>query len=260
MITSSHNPKIAHVRALLTRREERELSQQFVAEGVRLTEEGLLCGLKPDMVFFSSDLSARGRQIVEAFEAKNTEIEEMSPSILQKISGTETSAGIMAIFPKPALPMPNPLTFLVITDALRDPGNLGTLLRTAAAAGVQGIALTPTCVDVFSPKVVRAGMGAHFRLPLCDLEWDAIRSLCQSQPAPLRMLLAEAENATSCWQMDLRNPLALIIGSEAEGATPAAREAADELIAIPMPGKSESLNAAVAAAVLIFEVVRQRSS
>lgn len=164
------------------------------------------------------------------------------------------------MFPQPSFALPKPLTFLLIADALRDPGNLGTLLRTAAAAGVQGIALTPTCVDVFSPKVVRAGMGAHFKLPLLSLGWDEIRAVCQTQPIPLRLLLAEAENATSCWQMDLHTPLALIIGSEAEGATAEARQYADEWIAIPMPGKSESLNAAVAAAILVFEVVRQRSS
>ncbi len=260
MITSSHNSKVAHVRALLNRREERDASHQFVVEGVRLTEEGLITGIKPDLVFFSSDLSARGRQIVEAYQSQKTDVEELSPAVLQQISSTETSAGLLAVFSKPTIPFPKPLTFLVIADALRDPGNLGTLLRTAIAAGVQGIALTPTCVDVFSPKVVRSGMGAHFRLPLQTLDWDEIRSVCQSQPEPLRLLLAEAENATSCWDMDLRIPLALIIGSEAEGATPKARKAADELIAIPMPGKSESLNAAVAAAILIFEVVRQRSS
>jgi TrmH family RNA methyltransferase len=197
---------------------------------------------------------------VEAYQSQKTDVEELSPAVLQQISSTETSAGLLAVFSKPTFPFPKPLTFLVIADALRDPGNLGTLLRTVTAAGVQGIALTPTCVDVFSPKVVRAGMGAHFRMPLHNLDWDEIRSICRSQPVPLRLLLAETENAASCWQTDLRIPLALIIGSEAEGATPKAREAADGLIAIPMPGKSESLNAAVAAAILIFEVVRQRSS
>ncbi len=209
MITSSHNSKVAHVRALLNRREERDASHQFVVEGVRLTEEGLITGIKPDLVFFSSDLSARGRQIVEAYQSQKTDVEELSPAVLQQISSTETSAGLLAVFSKPTIPFPKPLTFLVIADALRDPGNLGTLLRTAIAAGVQGIALTPTCVDVFSPKVVRSGMGAHFRIAITDPGFGT-----RSDPfaSPSRTIAPgywlKLKMPHRCWDMDLTHPLA----------------------------------------------------
>ena len=159
-------------------------------------------------------------------------------------------------------PLPKQLNFVLIVDNLRDPGNLGTILRTAAAANVDAVLLAPGTTDAFAPKVLRAGMGAHFQIPIRELGWESIQSLCKSRDArPLQFFLAEAARPeSSCWSLNLRQPLALIIGGEAEGATPEAHAAADQMISIPMPGISESLNAAVAAAVLIFEVIRQRST
>jgi TrmH family RNA methyltransferase len=154
-----------------------------------------------------------------------------------------------------ALPIPEPLTFALIPDQVRDPGNLGTLLRTAAAAGVQAVLLPPGTVDAFAPKVVRAGMGAHFRLPVRSMTWDAIRSLCTE--SQLKVLVADMDGP-DYWQSDLQQPLALVIGGEAEGPSAPALALAHGKISIPMPGGSESLNAAVAGAVLMFETVRQR--
>jgi TrmH family RNA methyltransferase len=122
---------------------------------------------------------------------------------------------------------------------------------------VQGVLLGPGTTDAFSPKVVRAGMGAHFRLPVLNLDWDGIRQVCQPQT---KIYLAEAGTGIPYWELDLRRPVTLVVGGEAEGASQDARQSADELVRIPMPGKSESLNAAVAASILMFEVVRQRSA
>jgi len=155
------------------------------------------------------------------------------------------------------LALPEPLDFVLICDNLRDPGNLGTLLRSAAAAGVQTALLSPGTTDAFAPKVVRAGMGAHFRLPVQHLSWGEIRDLCKHNG--LRLFLAEAAEGAAAWDLDLRQPLALMVGSEAEGATPEAMALAAQPVRIPMPGQSESLNAAVAASILLFEIVRQRS-
>jgi TrmH family RNA methyltransferase len=121
------------------------------------------------------------------------------------------------------------------------------------AAGVQAIFLPPETTDAFAPKVVRSGMGAHFRLPIHKLTWGEIRSATKS----LKVYLADMQGHP-CWQTDLRGPLALIVGGEAEGATNEACHLADSTISIPMPGKAESLNAGVAGAILMFEVVRQR--
>jgi TrmH family RNA methyltransferase len=120
---------------------------------------------------------------------------------------------------------------------------------------VQAVFLPPETTDAFAPKVVRAGMGAHFRVPIYSLGWDEIRERVRG----MNVFLADAAGTQSCWQADFKSPLALIVGGEAEGASDEARKLANVVVNIPMPGKAESLNAAVAGSVLMFEVVRQRN-
>jgi len=262
MITSAQNPKIQLLRTLFNRRKDRQAAGQFIAEGVRLVEEAWQAGLLPEILFYSKDLSPRGLQIVENYRSqKGVDAEEILPSLMDSLTQTENSQGLLAVFPMQSRPLPARLNFVIIADNLRDPGNLGAILRCAAAASADAVLLTPGTTDPFAPKVLRAGMGAHFRLPLLEMTWDAILSLARQQTTPpLKLFLAEAATpGSSCWDLNLRQPLALIIGGEAEGATPEARNAADQFISIPMPGSSESLNAAVAAGILIFEVVRQRA-
>ncbi len=256
-ITSVHNPRIQTIRALLNRREERRERGWFVVEGVRLVEEGVQSGWQAVMTVYSSDLSARGQALLPALADQGAEVFEVPSSLLKQISDTETPQGILTVFARRAWSLPDPLHFVVIADNLRDPGNLGTLLRSAAAAGAQTVWLTSGTVDAFSPKVLRAGMGAHFRLPVQEVSLEWLQDVRSTHPG-LRFLLAEAEKGIPCWEADLRQPLALVIGGEAEGASPAMRALVDEYLTIPMPGKSESLNAAVAAGILLFEVVRQR--
>jgi tRNA(Leu) C34 or U34 (ribose-2'-O)-methylase TrmL len=153
------------------------------------------------------------------------------------------------------LPIPDLPNFILIPDQIRDPGNLGTLLRSAAATGVQAVLLPPETTDAFAPKVVRSGMGAHFRLPIRSLTWEEIEQVGKS--AKVQMYLADMDGK-SCWEIDLRQPLAMIVGGEAEGASREARKPANQRISIPMTGEMESLNAGVAGSVLMFEVVRQR--
>ena len=261
MITSIHNPKIQKVRALLNRRQDREEARAFVAEGVRLVEEAAAANWQVQQVLFCPEqLSLRGQQLVERCRQLGAEVEPVAPHIMQAATGTETPQGVLAVLELTPLPLPDRLNFVLVLDEVRDPGNLGTLLRSAAAAGVQAVLLTPGTTDAFSPKVVRSGMGAHFRLPIRASTWDEIRRVCHLQTPPLHLYLAEAEQGDSCWSLDMRQPLALLIGGEAEGASEAARSVADSNILIPMPGCSESLNAAVAGSILMFEVVRQRSA
>jgi TrmH family RNA methyltransferase len=172
---------------------------------------------------------------------------------MQNLSQTETPQGILAVILLIDLPIPTSPNFIVIAGQIRDPGNLGTLLRSAAAAGVQAVIIPPETTDPFSPKVVRAGMGAHFRLAAHSTTWDNIRAYTKG----LQVFLADMDGK-SCWETDLRQPLALIIGGEAEGASKEAQQLANQKISIPMLGKMESLNAGVAGSVLMFEVMRQR--
>jgi len=255
MITSVQNIKIQRVRALLGRRQEREAARSFVVEGVRLAEEAQAAGLRPELVLYAAGLSVRGQSVLNAFAAAGAEIEEATPGLLDGLSATETSQGLLAVFPLQALPLPPYLDFVLIADQVRDPGNLGTLLRSAAAAGVQAVLLAPGTTDAYAPKVLRSAMGAHFRLPLYRMDWDEIIQVCKPR---LKIYLAEAGAGTPCWQIDFRQAAALVVGGEAEGASPQARSVVDALVTIPMPGKSESLNAAIAASILLFEIVRQR--
>jgi len=253
MITSSQNTKLKLARSLMGRSRERHSAGAFVVEGVRLVEEACSAGWPIQYVLYTPELSARGLELVNRLDAQGCQVEQVSEMLLNSVSETETSQGLLAVLDYSPLALPQPLNFVLIPDSIRDPGNLGTLLRTAAAAGVQGVFLPPETTDAFAPKVLRAGMGAHFRLPIHSLSWEEIRVATRS----LKVYLADMQGRP-CWQMDFSSPLALIVGGEAEGATEAARRLADETVSIPMPGQAESLNAGVAGAVLMFEVVRQR--
>lgn len=260
MITSTHNPKVQRIRALLDRSRVRRQEGAFVIEGVRLAEEMLAAGWQAELALYSPELSPRGREVVQGLAAQGADVEEADRDVIQTLGDTETTQGLLVVALARELPLPDRLDFVLVLDALRDPGNLGTLLRSAAAAGVQAVLLAPVTVDHFSPKVVRSTMGAIFRLPVRILEWDAIRLLLKEpmQGKPLHVYLAEARRGLPCWQVDLREPLALLVGGEATGPSEEARALADEAVEIPMPGGSESLNAAVAGSILLFEVVRQR--
>ena len=253
MITSSQNPKLKLVRALLGRAKERREAGAFVVEGVRLVEEAVKANWQFQFVLFSDGLSERGKELVNTLTANQIEVEEVSGDLLQNVSETETPQGILAVLKLDNLPIPDSPNFILIPDQIRDPGNLGTLLRTAAAAGVQAVLLPPETTDAFAPKVLRAGMGAHFQLPIHSMTWDEIRE----QLKDMQIYLADM-NGQSCWETDLRQPLALIVGSEAEGPSEEAWNLAVQKISIPMPGNIESLNAGVAGSVLMFEVLRQR--
>ncbi len=259
MITSNQNPKIKLVRSLLGRSRNRCDAGAFVAEGVRLVEEASAYLNKVNLLFrfvlVSSELNNRGKKLVEKLLEQGVEVTEVAPRILQSTSETETSPGILAVLNNFQLPIPDFPNFLLILDSIRDPGNLGTLLRTAAAAGVQTVLLPPETTDAFAPKVVRAGMGAHFRLPIQSLSWTEIHRLICS--LNLSVYLADM-NGIPCWQTDFCKPLVLVVGGEAKGATEFARKLVHAKVSIPMLGKTESLNAAVAGSVLMFEVVRQR--
>jgi len=254
MISSSRNPKIKLARALAGRPKERRDAEAFLAEGVRLTEEAFASNWPFRFVLVSDELSERGKKLVEKLEDKKIDVEKVESKLLQSLSETETSQGIIATLNDSRIPIPESLNFILIPDSIRDPGNLGTLLRTADAAGVQAVLIPPETTDAFAPKVVRAGMGAHFRLPMQTISWNEIKSRVQG----MKIFLADMDGQ-SCWEMDFRQPLALIVGGEAEGAGVEARKLANAFVKIPMVGKTESLNAAVAGSVLMFEVMRQRN-
>lgn len=259
MINSFKNPKVQYVRELISNRSARAESGLFVAEGVRLAEEAFTRGIQPRFILYSSRVSIRGEQLIQHFRENQVEVSGVHADTLDRLSDTETSQGILLVLPMDLVPLPAGAEPVLIIDQLRDPGNLGTILRSAAAAGVEAVFIAPGSVDPFMPKVVRAGMGAHFHLPIRLATWPEITAYCKQRPIQLTVLLADADSDMTMWQANLTLPLALIIGSEAEGAGLEARELADDSIRIPMPGGFESLNAGVAASILLYEVLRQRN-
>ncbi|MBN1666636.1 MAG: RNA methyltransferase [Anaerolineales bacterium] len=254
MLTSPRNPRIQHIRALQARSKTRRESKQYVVEGVRLVEEALLNNSRPELLLYMEDLNERSHEVLADFQQQGVETLLVSAAVMQAASDTQTPQGLLAVLPIPDWQLPEQPNFLLVADQVRDPGNLGTLLRTALAAGVQAVLLPPGNVDPFSPKVIRAAMGAHFRLPVLQPGWGQIQDIT----SPLYTCLADSSGGLAYTQADLRRPLALLIGGEASGAGQQALKAIDTRLHIPMPGGAESLNAAVAAAILLFEVVRQR--
>lgn len=255
MISSAQNAKVKQIRALAGRARDRREAGAFLAEGVRLVEEALAAGWPFRYVLHTGDLSGRGRELIRQLSAAEVDTEEVTAPLMNSLSETETTQGLLAVLDRVSLPTPDHADLVLIPDRIRDPGNLGVLLRTAAAAGVHAVWLPPETTDAFSPKAIRAGMGAQFRLPIQPMDWDEIESACRA--AGLTVYLAAMEGEP-CWTEDLRKPIALIVGGEAEGAGERAQAAATRRIGIPMPGGMESLNAGSAGAVLLFEAVRQR--
>jgi TrmH family RNA methyltransferase len=254
LITSSSNPKIKLVRALQARRSERKKEQAFVVEGLKLAEEAIRAEVPARLVLHTDHLDGRGRAAVNQLARLGAVTEVVSPEVMAAASDTQTPPGLLAVLSLPSAAIPRPLTFALVLDRLADPGNLGTVLRTASAAGVQAVFLAPGTVDAHNPKVVRAAAGAHFHLPILEADWGDIASAT----ARLTLWRAEAHTGTAYDQVDWRQPTGLVIGSEAAGPGDAARRLAPEAVHIPMPGKAESLNAAIATAVLLFEAARRR--
>ncbi len=273
MLTSLANDRVKLVRALQSQRKAREKERRFVIEGARLVEEALKANALVDFAFYTADLDDRARAALGQLRKRGATLVEVSPEVMKACSDTEHPQAMLAVLPFPqvrsddfsrrlATKVATTSQLFLVCDRLADPGNLGTLLRSAAAAGVDAAFLAPGTVDAFNPKVVRAGMGAHFRLPLESLNWDKIGERMQGltvRLADAQSTIRHTQHAIRYDQADWTQPSALIIGSEADGPSEAARACAAERVFIPMPGETESLNAAIAGSIILFEAVRQRN-
>ncbi len=233
-------------------------TRSYVAEGVRLIEEIWDAKHKIQQVYYGGLLSERSAALLKELKNAGVAAEEVSESVLKAMSDTETPQGILAIVEMIDAVLPVSPQLILILDGIHDPGNLGTMLRTAVAAGVDLVFLAPNCADLYSPKVIRSAMGNHCRIPVRQAEWRQIEAYCNRQQN-LQIYAAAMENGISLWQANLQGPVALIIGSEAEGISSEAQKLAASRIYIPMGPEVESLNAAVAAGILMYEAVRQRT-
>ncbi|NLF01955.1 MAG: RNA methyltransferase [Anaerolineales bacterium] len=258
MITSVSNDRVKLVRALQSRKRTREQEGRLVFEGLRLVEEVVQAGVAPDFALVTEALAAdrRGGQVLEALQRVGAPVYSVTEAVMAACSDTQTPQGVLIVLPIPELPLPVAPTLSLVVDGVHDPGNLGTILRTAWAAGVEQVLLAPGTVDVASPKVVRSAMGAHLHLPLRACAWDDISAAVSHCDVWLASAAAEV-----CYtEIDWTRPVALIMGGEAEGAGAQASALAKGCVSIPMAPLVESLNTAVAAAIILFEAVRQRQA
>lgn len=257
-ITSTQNRWVKFARSL-KRRKVRSEERAFLVEGVRLFADALDAGATPSLLFISVDSEQPAlRELAGTAHRRGARVVPVTETVLSTLADTQTPQGIVGVFPfpdlEPQIDTGTPPLF-VIADGIRDPGNLGTLIRAALGAGAHALYVGPGTTDPFAPKVVRAGMGAHFRLPIHRWEWSA------PDPRVARCDLraaATAHASTDYDAVDWTTAACVIIGSEATGLSPAAREFASATIRIPLAGGLESLNAAMAGTVILFEAARQR--
>lgn len=259
-VTSAANPAIKLARALIERRRARYREQAFMAEGERVLAVLRDSGLRPRILFI--DAARRGELNEVTLTAMSDGAERIltvEPELYRLLSDTETPQPICAVVEMPLRARVHGASLALALDGVRDPGNVGTILRTAVAAGVDAVLLLPGTADPFGPKAVRASAGLVGVAPL--VRQDALLDLPEElfAGAP-EIILADADAEKLYTAVDWSAPICLVIGGETSGFAPATRAAATQRVRIPMRAPVESLNAGVAAAVVLFDAVRRRSA
>jgi TrmH family RNA methyltransferase len=275
MITSPSNPKVALLRSLHTPKGRAEAGA-FLVEGPHVVGAAIAAGMTPFLLLYDFETlghTEEGRTLRDVFtqmgDTGQIEVLQANARSLAHACDTQTPQGVVGAVALADV-APERLRarrrgrfrpLLLVLDELGDPGNLGTILRSALAADVDEVLLTRRCVDPYNPKVVRAASGAHFHLPLAAQQsWEQIAQRLSGAPRTAQVLLAEASAERPYYDFDLTQRTALIIGNEAHGPSAEARRLATGSVGIPMWNGVESLNAAIAASLLLFEAARQQRS
>lgn len=261
-ITSAHNPVIKYVRSL-ERASVRREQGAYIAEGVRLVRDALATRQHALLALYDPDMLARsasGSSLLVGLPGWADRWYEVDARVMAAAAQTETSQGVLAVL---ALPPAAPLsakmgdTFGVLLDRVSDPGNAGTILRTAAAAGVDYVCAVAGSVDLFAPKVVRAGMGAHFHLPLHgNVSWEIV----DRELSDIDLVVSDVHRGHSIYEVHWPERVALVVGSEAHGTSDDAHNRATMRVHVPMRSGVESLNASVAASIVIYSALGPRVS
>jgi TrmH family RNA methyltransferase len=261
-ITSSSNPRVKEAVALRKKRSGRE--PRFLIEGPHLAEMAVSSGATIHEVFFTDIFGSKkdGQKLLRRLSKYTEKIFEVTEHLINKITATDNPQGIAAVASCKAAvidelpPGNNP--FLIVIDGVQDPGNLGTIIRTSDAAGSDAVILLPGTCDPFVPKTIRSTAGSIFNEPLIFM--DTASSLDWLHSRNIRVAVTAADAGRSVFDEDLTGGLALVFGNEAHGVSRTMKGFADLTLRIPIYGKAESLNVAAAAAVCIYEAVRQRKT
>ena len=252
-ITSRDNPIFKYLKKLAENARERRAEGKTLLDGVHLIEGYLQAFGEPELVIIPEGKSSlEATSLMQQLEHVNT---IMFPTLMfAELTPVATSTGILAMVKKPNLVSPSQIGFALMLEDIQDPGNLGSMLRSALGAGVDAVYLSKGCTDAWSPKALRGGQGAQFYLPIIEGV-----DLVETMQNFAGNTYATTMDGESLYAQDLTKPTAFVIGNEGAGLSLAALQAADKQVSIPMHHNLESLNAAAAAAVCLFERARQAS-
>jgi len=257
MLTSLQNPLVKQMRKLHQAKERRR-QQLFLLEGTHLLEAASAANHPFTTVCYTDEWKSRNPALWEKLNQLAQRIELVSPEVMRSITTTVEPDGVVATATRQSLPAPIFSRLGLALETIQDPGNLGTMIRTAAAVGADGLLLSADSVDLDHPKVLRASAGEWFQVPVSvssDLKLDISRYRQRGM-----QVVATLPTATlSYWQVDLRPPTLILFGNEGAGLSQELAELADQQIAIPLNPGVESLNVAIAAALVLYEAKRQRS-
>jgi len=255
IIRSSDNSIIKEIRKLKEKKHRIE-KNQFIVEGFRFVMEALQSSFEVPMIFVSESAEGRWHSFnVEGILQKDTKVYWVTESVLKTICSTDTPQGIAAVVNNKAKFIEDKQGVYVLVDRLQDPGNLGTIIRTAHAAGALGVIFTKGTVDVYNEKTLRSTMGSIFNIPVIeDKELTIVRELKEKG---FKLVVSSLDTEKNFYEADLKGKVIICVGSEATGASEDIYELSDIKVKIPMPGGAESLNAAIAGAIMIYETVRQ---
>jgi len=255
IIRSRENPRFKLLRQLATSTRERRKAGLALLDGTHLISAYRASGGIPEQLILSESGAADAEAAQLAAGAAGQGLLLLADALFNDVAQVATPTGIVALIhtPDPG-PLPQTIERCVMLENIQDAGNLGSILRSAAAAGITAALLSPGCAFAWSPKVLRAGMGAHFSLKL----YDNVDLLAAVPRLSGRLMCTSSHAEKSLYRADLRGPLAWAFGNEGAGLSEALSAAATEQLHIPMPGGAESLNVAAAAAICLFEQVRQR--
>ena len=260
MIASVRNPRVKDVVKLRNRR-HRDRERRFVVEGVRELSCATDSGLALATLYYCEELLADdSRSVVDRVAATNVECQPTSRAVFERMSYRRTPDGVLGVAPMPdlglgRLPEADDALWLVAAG-IEKPGNLGAMLRTADAAGVAGMVVADPATDVFNPNVIRASMGTLFSVPVAMANADDVYDWLEARH--IRTIVGRPDAVLDYHQADFRGGVAIAVGSEHAGLDAGWSSRAQEAVRIPMTGRADSLNAATAAAVLLFEACRQR--
>jgi RNA methyltransferase, TrmH family len=258
MLTSLQNPLVKQIRKLQKAKERREQGL-FLLEGSHLLTEAVAVGLPLTTVCCTESWQERYPQLFEALMQITPRLELVSPEVVAAMSTTVQPDGVVAIAPRQHQGNVELKDLGLVLETIQDPGNLGTMIRTACAVGVDGLLLSADCVDLDNPKVLRASAGQWLRLPMATSR-DLVRDLGQLKAQGMQVVATLPSATQTYWEVDLRRPSLIVMGNEGAGLSPAVAAVADQVVTIPLAEGVESLNVAIAAALVLYEAKRQRAA